>query len=88
MRRQIDQKEREEIIRLRLEGLRYSIIAVKTGRPSSTVRRICNEANIENHSRRPHRRTRRDRPYGIGIFLLPNRKAHFRYESCIIKTKD
>lgn len=88
MRRQIDPQEREDIIRLRLEGLSYSVIANRTGRPSSTVRMVCRMAEIDNHRRKPRRSTRRDKPYGFGIFILPNRKAHFRYESCIIKTEE
>lgn len=88
MRRQIDPQERKEIIRLRLEGLSYSVIAIKTGRPSSTVRLVCRMAGIDNHRRKPRRKTERDKPYGFGIFILPNRNARFRYESCIIKTKE
>lgn len=88
MRRQMTATDREEIIRLRLEGFKYSAIADMVGRPQSTVRTVCNEAGIEQHRRNPRRTGNRGKVYGIGIFLLPNRHASFRYESCIIKTKE
>lgn len=87
-RQSIGEEMRALILNLRADGVTYQDIAARIGVSYSAARKVCMDADLAGG--RTYSSYCRKRPpshYGFGIFLLPSRASHFRYEDCIIHEK-